>query len=459
MPKRKDKTQSPEERLQEMLVPESEQPYPVPENWCWTYWGVVGDFFAGSGFKEECQGKQDLPIPFYKVGSLKSSDIQGYLQDISNTVDDEIRELLHATLIPKNSLIFAKIGEAIRLNRRALNSAPCCIDNNLMAFISKKCNFVYVYFWSQNIDLYKFTNATTVPAIRKSDLESISFPLPPLPEQQRIVDRIESLFSKLDAAKTKAQAVVDSHESRKAAILHKAFTGELTKKWREKKNQSFAEWTQTDIKHVVDSIRYGTSEKSDYSNTGTPVLRIPNIGAGNIDFSDIKFLSQEPDDASLVHKGDILIIRSNGSRELVGNAALIGDLDRAYAYASFLIRLRPSDCINPNFLVLYLNSIDARRQMFNSAKSSAGINNINSQEIGRISFHMPGLEEQEAIVSLIENILDKEQESVDIANIMIERVDAMKKSILSRAFRGELGTNDPREESAVGLLMQDIEEK
>lgn len=75
MPKRKDKTQSPEERLQEMLVPESEQPYPVPENWCWTYWGVVGDFFAGSGFKEECQGKQDLPIPFYKVGSLKSSDI------------------------------------------------------------------------------------------------------------------------------------------------------------------------------------------------------------------------------------------------------------------------------------------------------------------------------------------------------------------------------------------------
>ena len=72
---------------------------------------------------------------------------------------------------------------------------------------------------------------------------------------------------------------------------------------------------------------------------------------------------------------------------------------------------------------------------------------------------MPGLEEQEAIVSLIENILDKEQESVDIANIMIERVDAMKKSILSRAFRGELGTNDPSEESAVGMLMQDIEEK
>ena len=73
-------------------------------------------------------------------------------------------------------------------------------------------------------------------------------PIPPLPEQQRIVDRIESLFSKLDAAKTKAQAVIDGHESRKAAILHKAFTGELTKKWREENNISFEDWSFQPLK-------------------------------------------------------------------------------------------------------------------------------------------------------------------------------------------------------------------
>lgn len=455
MPKRKDKTQSPEERLQEMLAPESEQPYPVPENWCWTTIDAINQY---QGMSLNPRENPDKKYELYSVPSLDNNFPEIVLgKNIGSTKQ----------LVQKGDVLLCKINP--RLNRvwqvHAYTSDDLLASSEWIVVRNHNLNAGYLrfYFQSSSFRKYMLSNVSGVGGslmrAKPKYVGTYPIPIPPLPEQQRIVDRIESLFSKLDAAKTKAQAVVDSHESRKAAILHKAFTGELTKKWREKKNQSFAEWTQTDIKHVIDSIRYGTSEKSDYSNTGTPVLRIPNIGAGNIDFSDIKFLSQEPDDASLVHKGDILIIRSNGSRELVGNAALIGDLDRAYAYASFLIRLRPSDCINPNFLVLYLNSIDARRQMFNSAKSSAGINNINSQEIGRISFHMPGLEEQEAIVSLIENILDKEQESVDIANIMIERVDAMKKSILSRAFRGELGTNDPREESAVGLLMQDIEEK
>ena len=167
-----------EEKLQQALVSEAEQPYKVPDNWCWTYWGNCGEFIAGNAFKKDYQGFQNYHIPFYKVGSLKYSDDNGILYDNSNTINDEILKILKATLIPVNSIIFAKIGEAIRLNRRSINNKACCIDNNLMAFVSKVGFWKYFYFWSLQLDLYDYTNATTVPAIRKSDLEGIEMPLP-----------------------------------------------------------------------------------------------------------------------------------------------------------------------------------------------------------------------------------------------------------------------------------------
>lgn len=230
------------------MVPDWEWPYKLPENWCWVSWGSCGDFIAGNGFKNEFQGFTVHSIPFYKVGSLKLADTFGYLFDKSNTINEDIRQQLKATIIPQHSILFAKIGEAIRLNRRAINEVPCCIDNNMMAFVPKVCLFRYAFYWSQGIDLYDYTNATTVPAIRKTDLEGIPFPLPSLAEQQRIVDRIESLFAKLDEAKEKAQAVVDSFETRKAAILHKAFTGELTANWREAHGVGMESWEQKHFK-------------------------------------------------------------------------------------------------------------------------------------------------------------------------------------------------------------------
>lgn len=455
---KKETALTPEERLQAALVPDWEWPYKLPENWCWTNWGECGEFVAGSGFKNEYQGFTNYDIPFYKVSSLKTANETGYLCDNTNTVDETVRKKLKAALIPANSLLFAKIGEAIRLNRRAINTVPCCVDNNMMAFIPIICQLKYAFYWSKGIDLYDFTNATTVPAIRKTDLEKISFPLAPLAEQQRIVDRIESLFAKLDEAKEKAQAVVDSFETRKAAILHKAFTGELTAKWREEHGVGMESWKKKRLSDVVTEFKYGTSEKSDYNNKGIPVLRIPNIGDNGIDLSDIKYLNhRNVDSESQIHEGDILIIRSNGSRDLVGKAVLVPELGCEYAYASFLIRAKPNhSIINAHYLTIFLNSTDARGQMFRRAKSSAGINNINTKELGAISLTVPSLPEQDEIVHIINEMMDKDQQSKEAAEVALDQIDLMKKSILARAFRGELGTNDTSEESAVELLKEII---
>ena len=186
-----------------------------------------------------------------------------------------------------------------------------------------------------------------------------------------------------------------------------------------------------------------------------PVFRIPNITDDGLSFEDLKFLSHKDiSDENQIHENDILIVRSNGSRELVGKSVLVPQLDREYAYASFLIRIQPLESVVPNYLVMYLNSTDARMQMFKKAKSSAGINNINSKELGAILINLPSFSEQAEIVRILDNLLAKEQLAKEAAEGVLEQIDLIKKAILARAFRGELGTNDPGEESAVELLKQ-----
>ena len=283
-------------------------------------------------------------------------------------------------------------------------------------------------------------------------------PLPPLAEQKRIVEQIESLFSKLDEAKEKAQEVIDRIETNIEAILYNAFSGKLTQYWR-KENGVDYNWEKSTLSKIVSGLKYGSSEKSDNNNNGTPVLRIPNIGEGVIDFSDLKYMQGELENSSHeVFENDILIIRSNGSRDLVGKCAIVPALERRFAYASFLIRIKASDKVLPNYLVRYINSSMARGQLFAKAKSSSGIHNINSKELGSIRIDVPTIEEQTEILKIIEPLIKKELAVKNITSHMIENIAELKKSILTKAFRGELGTNVSLEESSIELLKKTIEE-
>lgn len=448
---KKETALTPEERLQAALVPDWEWPYKLPENWCWTNWGECGEFVAGSGFKNEYQGFTNYDIPFYKVSSLKTANETGYLCDNTNTVDETVRKKLKAALIPANSLLFAKIGEAIRLNRRAINTVPCCVDNNMMAFIPIICQLKYAFYWSKGIDLYDFTNATTVPAIRKTDLEKISFPLAPLAEQQRIVDRIESLFAKLDKAKEKAQAVVDSFETRKAAILHKAFTGELTKKWRKSAN------TRWVYKKIKDCCKLGSG--------GTPSRKVPDfykgdipwIKTGEIEWNDIydteeKITQSAIDNSSArCYKPGVVLVAMYGMGVTRGKASIL----RVQAATNQAVCvLEPQSALLYNRYLLYY----FMRNYWDIREKAVGGNQLNLSLtiIKELNIEIPPIDEQVEIVQILDDLFAKEQQTKEAAEAVLDQIDLMKKSILARAFRGELGTNDPSEESAVELLKRTI---
>ena len=445
-----------EERLQQALVPAEEQPYEVPENWVWTYWKICGDLIAGSGFKKEFQEKKNLPIPFYKVGSLKFADNLGFLYDDENTIDEPIRNVLKATLIKEHSVIFAKIGEAIRLNRRAVNTEKCCIDNNLMAFtVNDMVLWRYAYFWTLGLDLYSYTNSTTVPAIRKSDIELINFPLPPLSEQQRIVKRIEELFAKLDEAKERLQEVADSFAVRKAAILHKAFTGELTKQWRRENGVSDESWEDVSLDSVCKSIYDGDHMPPPKSETGIPFLVISNVNTGFISFEKCRFVPEEYYDGLSETRtpeiGDILytIVGSYGIPVMV-------DTDKKFCFQRHMALLKPKDIYN-RFLWRQLQTQSFFEQATSIATGTAQLT-VPIKGLRKLIVKCPTLPEQHEIVCLIDDLVARERSAQQATEQALARIDLMKKSILARAFRGELGTNKASEASALELLRQVLAE-
>ncbi|MDD5918182.1 MAG: restriction endonuclease subunit S [bacterium] len=278
---------------------------------------------------------------------------------------------------------------------------------------------------------------TGTPHLNPELLKQQKLIVPSLSEQERIVSRIEEMFSQLDAGaetlkKTKAQLAVY-----RQAVLKEAFEGKL----------SGAEIISTTVlKDFIETPRYGTAKKCDYSHSDSSVAvyRIPNIdyNSGRISHEDIKyaeFESRELDGITL-EKGDILIIRSNGSASLVGRASMINEFDTKGTFAGYLMRLRikDQDALLPQFLLWYLQSHMARVYIENKAKSTSGVHNINSTEISQLPIPVLEKKEQERVIEAIESrlsVCDSIEKTVDNALLQAE---AMRQSILKEAFEGRL---------------------
>ena len=234
-----------EERLQAALVPDWEQPYKVPENWCWTYLGIVSDIVTGGTPSKKNPEYYGGTFPFFKPSDLDSGR---HVVQTSEYLSDEGKSV--SRIIPEQSTAVCCIGT---IGKSGFLEVSGTTNQQINSAIPKFNPLYLYYFCNTNFfvdELWKKASATTISIVNKSKMESCIFPLSPLPEQQRIVDRIEILFAKLDEAKQKAQDALDSFETRKAAILHKAFTGELTARWRKEHGVGMESWDKTILKNV-----------------------------------------------------------------------------------------------------------------------------------------------------------------------------------------------------------------
>lgn len=215
-------------------------------------------------------------------------------------------------------------------------------------------------------------------------------------------------------------------------------------------------WVWASLGQLVTESCYGTSVKCDYLSTGIPVLRIPNVVGRRLDLSDLKFATETLGLSSedYLKVGDILVVRTNGSINLVGRAAVVNrPLISNYYFASYLLRLRfifPS--ILPSWISAYLASNQGRRWIERRAASSAGQHNISLSTLLSMTVPLPPLTEQNEALTVLESQLvglEDQDRSIDFG---LKQSSAQRQNILKAAFSGQLVPQDPKDEPASVLL-------
>lgn len=439
--KKKQAQLTPEEKLQQALVPEAEQPYKVPTNWCWTYLKNVSDCLDNFRKPINANERND------RLGDVPYYGATGQVGWIDDYLTNEELVLLGEDGAPFLDLLKNK---AYLINGKAWVNNHAHILRSKFGTMGNRLLIEYL----NSFDFTGFVTGTTRLKLTQASMNKIIIPLVPLAEQQRIVERIESLFAKLDEAKENMQNVLEGFETRKAAILHKAFTGELTAKWRKQHGVSMDTWEEKKLQEVCSmKITDGTHKTPTYCDkeVGIPFLSSKDITSERICWNNIKYITKELHEelyARLTPQIDDILLAKNGT---TGVAAIV-DVDKVFDIYVTLALLRPKkEIINPMFLLKILNSPYCKKQ-FNEHLTGIGLPNLHLRDIRQVSIFIPTIPEQSEIVHIIDNLLAKEQQAKELAENSLAKIDLIKKSILARAFRGELGTNNPADEPALELL-------
>ena len=426
---KKEAALTPEERLQAALVPDWAWPYKLPKNWCWVYAPHIFDIEYGKGLPTKQLSDTGYPvfgangqIGFYSEYMYKEPQA---LMSCRGAYSGTMNKSLPYSYVTSNSLIIS--------SPRGLMGTDC------------------IYYLFSALNVSELISGTAQPQVTVQAFDGFPIPLSPLAEQQRIVDRIESLFAKLDEAKEKAQAVVDSFETRKAAILHKAFTGELTAKWREEHGVGMDSWEHHQFSDLCAIVRGGSPRPAGdprYYDGNIPFMKVADITRNDSPYvSKVEYsIKEEGLKKTRMVEANTLLLTNSG--------ATLGVPAITTIRTTFNDGIAAFIGLDIDSLLFYYYFWTSKTAFLRSINMGAAQPNLNTKLIGEVEIDVPQTAERVEIARVLNALLSKEQQAKEAAEAVLDQIDLMKKSILARAFRGELGTNDPSEESAVELLKQ-----
>ncbi|MEO9321525.1 MAG: restriction endonuclease subunit S [Nitrososphaera sp.] len=477
----------------------------LPKGWVLADVGSVCSIASGAGFPLEYQGRRKGQIPFFKVGDISEAVLNGkrYLTQAANYVSKDDCKSLNAKPLKKGAIVFAKIGAAIALNRRAILAQESLVDNNIMGLecFDLSIDNLFAYYFMLTVRLGQYSRATTVPSLRRDDVASIPFPMPPLNEQRRIVAKIEELFSDSKTARDALDNVPGIMKRIRQSVLVSAFRGQLVPQSPNDvpaeimlNRTTRAHHLTTTIKHNSDGRNVGKSACYDakkveasglsklplgwvwttfeelcrditvghvgpmmkeYVENGIPFLRSLNVRENYFDPTDLKFISESFHNKlskSKLEPGNIVVVRSGN----VGISCVIpGTLKDANC--SDLIIMRPLSCLLSEYGSFYINSAYARDQI-NFGKVGIAQTHFNIGSMRKLVVPIPPFEEQKRIVAKVKVILNFAEDIERSVTEVRRRAYSIDGSILTKAFSGKLVAQDPNDEPA-SLLLERIKKR
>ena len=380
--------------------------------------GEICTIYSGTGFPVQYQGLAEGQYPFYKVGDIAKNVIIGnkYLNFCENYVEADVVKKIKGTVLPSRTVVFAKIGEAVKLNRRAITSCACLIDNNAMGIAPNESVLILDYFFHYmcSLRLETLAEATTVPSVKKSLIEKLDVPLPSISEQRRIAECLNKV-SELIALRKEQLAKLDQLVKSRFIELFGGISD--SKKYPYKA-----------VKELTDVISGGTPSREvhEYWEGGTiPWVKTTELQNNIITEIDEHITEAGLDNSSakLVPMGTVLIAMygQGKTRGMTGYLGVEACTNQACAC------ILPSDSINQKFLwQFFVLSYDNLREMAKGGNQP----NLNGNIIKNYPVLYPPMELQEQFATFVEQT-DKSKLAIQQS---LDKLELLKKSLMQEYF-------------------------
>lgn len=435
----------------------------LPKNWIWTTIGEISETTSGGTPSRKKPEFYKGTIPWIKSGELNDSLVASSEEHIT----PEAIESSNAKVFPKNTALVALYGATVGRTGvlgidAATNQAVCAIFPMANAFIPK-----FMTYWLQfnRQSLIELSIGGAQPNISQGIIRSLKVPLAPPPEQHRIINQIEELFSRLDAGMTALQKAKAQLKHYRQAVLKAAVEGRLTEEWRKahlkdglvelplgkvEGSELPCQWRLAILKDICVNITDGDHQAPPKSSSGIPFLVISNMSEGRLDFAKTRFVPEKYYNSIPLNrkptKGDILY-------SLVGSYGIpvMVNTECKFCFQRHIGLLRPSEVVETKYLFYFLRTNNAFKQATSAATGTAQLT-VSLHGLRNFKVPFPPLTEQKAIVSEIErrfSVSDLLDSSVEIS---LSQLDCLRQSILKRAFEGKLVPQDPNDEPASMLL-------
>ncbi|WP_308575823.1 restriction endonuclease subunit S [uncultured Fusobacterium sp.] len=509
MPKKKGEL-SIEERLEQSIVAKEEEPYKLPSNWVWTRLENISHKITDGAHKTPTYVKEG--VPFISVKDIRNNEI--FFDDTKFITLEEHQELYKRCNPEKGDVLVTKSGTIGRtaivkddfefslfVSVALIKNIKNVVQSNFLSYAMQ--DFI------NKIDISRDIKGGVIKNYHISDMKKQLVPLPPLEEQKRIVEKLDSLFEKIQKIKEIIEEVKEKTTSRREAILFKAFSGELTEKWRGENHTENARELLVKINDeklklwedeckkaedegkkkpakpklkTIDEMLVGAEEEpyklpnnwiwtrlGDITNVvsgGTPSTSKEEYYNGNIPWITPKDLSNYKEKYILngarniteegLKKSSAVLLPINSV--LMSSRAPIGyvvinkkEVSTNQGFKSFT----PSISYIPEYLYHYLKK---SKNYLESIATGTTFKELSGDKAKKIIFPLPPLEEQKEIVRVLDKVFEEENRISELISLE-NKIEILEKTILDRAFRGELGTGNNDDEPAIELLRRCLEGK
>ena len=457
----------------------------LPEGWTWTDVKSISSVITGKTPSTSNTDFWDGEIPFVTPSQIAPS---GSILPPNRTLTE--LGATQARIIPEDSTLAVCIGTVGKIG---LLDRPSVINQQLNALApSQSISARFLYYWSQYFLrswIIENASATVNAAIlNKSRLEAAPVILPPLNEQKRIVAAIESLRDRSQNARSALSAIPELCDKFRQSVLAAAFRGDLTADWREQNpdvepasvlleristelGQNFNDvqseidradgliptsWTWARLKVIVKKIQPGNNflcPEVPVTDNTVGLVKISAVTWGKFNPKETKTVADpsKVDPNLFIQPGDLLVTRAN-TLELVGASVVVDEIHYKIMLSDKVWRVDVLE-IDKNYINFYLRSKDGRTEIESRATGNQlSMRNISQNAFKEIVIAIPPLEEQKEIVQQIASCFNNADHIKQQYLETKDYLNHLDRSILAKAFRGELVEQDPNDESASVLL-------